>query len=140
MKQFWIELGTAFMVITALCALEFTGVLPPIGNYGTEYPGDSGVTMPGSGAELAEISSTEITQTQTPQTQTKAEPAAAETQVPPEPPKESAKENEPMNDMLLVFWHGVAAVLIGESAALIIAITCLRAVIRKKIKEREETK
>lgn len=135
MKQFWIELGTAFMVITALCALEFTGVLPPIGNYGTEYPGNMGATMPGNGAEPEEIFSPEITPTQTP-----AEPAAAETQVPPEPPQEFTKENEPMNDMLLGFWHGVAAVLIGETAALIIAIACLRAVIRKKIKESEETK
>ena len=127
MKNFIISIVIILVLITVFSVFGITGVFPPIGNYGTEYPGDSGVTMPGSGAEPAEIFSPEITPTQT-----QAEPAAAETQAPTEPPQEFTKENEPMNDMLLGLWHGVAAVLIGETAALIIATAILLAVIRKK--------
>lgn len=128
MKNFIISIVIILVLITVFSVFGITGVFPPIGNYGTEYPGDSGVTMPGSGAEPAEIFAPEIKHTPT-----TAEPAAAETQALPEPPQEFTKENEPMNDMLLGFWHGVAAaVLIGETAALIIETAILLAAIRKK--------
>ena len=127
MKNLIISIVIILVLTLAFSAQYIPDLFSPIGNYGTEYPGDSGVTMPGSGAEPAEIFSPEITPTQT-----TAEPAAAETQARTEPPQEFTKENEPMNDMLLGFWHGVAAVLIGETAALIIATVILLAAIRKK--------
>ena len=42
-----------------------------------------------------------------------------------------------MTEMLVSFWHGVAAVLIGESCALMVAAAYLRMKIRSDRKEKE---
>ena len=110
---------------------------------GTQTPGDFGPILPGDGDFLAELP---------PETSGNEDPGK---ELHPEQPgkeklshqkaagkagqfhsNESKEDHADMCEML-AFWHGVAAVLIGESCALMVAAACLRMKIRADRKEKE---
>lgn len=92
-------------------------------SFGTQYKGDSGLVVPGDGDLLADAIIIEPELVPEPsQTieETKEEKAISKELTPKE------KENNNMEGMLLSFWHGVAAVLIGETVALMIALAWMK--------------
>lgn len=115
--------GAAGLIIL-FSTIDFrAGVFRPFGVIGTQYPGDSGLVLPGGGAaDMAEVPS-------------RIEPDGAETPEPSEPAEsvegEAQTETEMetktnMGNMMLAFWHGVASVLIGEAAAIVVAVAYLK--------------
>lgn len=110
------------VLFSALCPAPVDSALPASG-YGPQYPGDSGPVLPGGGALPAEVSaSASDTERQEPPT------APEETQQTTQPAQEvqtTTGGNNHMSEML-AFWHGVAAVLIGATAALAIATAWMK--------------
>lgn len=93
---------------------------------GTQYKGDSGLIIPGDGELLAD---TIIEPESTP------EPSVADKMTSTEPTADNmeavqteiiTKEKNNMDGMLLSFWHGVAAVLIGETVCLMVACAWMK--------------
>ena len=97
---------------------------------GTQYKGDSGLIIPGDGELLAD---TIIESESTPEPSQGMEETKEETKETEETSKETSKEvkeKNKMDGMLLSFWHGVAAVLIGETVCLMVACAWMK--IRRK--------
>jgi hypothetical protein len=100
--------------------------LGPVG----KHPGDSGPVLPGGGSEqVAAVAAPE------PRRPTEPDPTDQETAERKTTPAEAAQETQPtteqeesetMNDSLLLIWNGVAAVLIGETMAIILATVVLK--------------
>lgn len=129
------------IIITAVLAVLFSIFCPdhihitlPAGGYGPQYPGDSGPVLPGGAALPAEVSaSASDTEHQAPATAPEPPTAPEDTQQPTQTaqtdqttqtaPNES---EEPQMNEMLIFWHGVAAVLLGETAALAVAIAWMQ--------------
>lgn len=96
--------------------------------YGTQHKGDSGLIIPGDGELLAD---TIIGPESTPEPLQGVEETKEETETTEEIQTEIiTKEINNMDGMLLSFWHGVAAVLIGETVALMVATAWMK--IRRK--------
>lgn len=115
--------GAAGLIIL-FSTIDFrAGVFRPFGVIGTQYPGDSGLVLPGGGtADMAEVTSRiEPGESETPEPSEPADDVEDETQTETEV---EAKTN--MGNMMLAFWHGVASVLIGEIAAIVVAVAYLR--------------
>lgn len=125
------DLIIALVIMTALI-VYFSFADPPTtelttrNGFGTQYKGDSGQIIPGDGDLLAD---TLIEQESIPecseQRQTSSEPTV------PETTREIhteiiSKEKIKMDGMLIAFWHGVVAVLIGEASALMVAFVWRR--------------
>ena len=96
-----------------------------ISGSGTQYKGESGLIIPGDGELLAD---TIIEPESTPEP-----PQAEETEVTEENSATQeiqteiiTKEKNNMDGMLLSFWHGVAAVLIGETVCLMVACAWMK--------------
>lgn len=124
MRTWILSLIGAAGLIILFSTIDFrAGVFRPFGVIGTQYPGDSGLVLPGGGAaDMAEVAA-------------RIEPDGAEPPEPSEPAEEAerdcrgetemeAKTN--MGDMMLAFWHGVVSVLIGEMAAIVVAVAFLK--------------
>ena len=90
--------------------------------YGTQIQGDAGMVIPGDGTEpvMATIppESEPIAETQTTESESESEPIAPDMQINIIPKKEETN----MTDIIVAFWHGVAGVLLGEAAAILIAL------------------
>lgn len=96
---------------------------------GTQYKGDSGLIIPGDGELLAD---TIIEPESTPEPSQGMEETEEKTHTETirNYNKTITKEKNNMDGMLLSFWHGVAAVLIGETVCLMVACAWMK--IRKK--------
>lgn len=92
---------------------------------GTQYKGDSGLIIPGDGELLAD---TIIEPESTPEPSQGMEETEEETQTETirNYNKTITKEKNNMDGMLLSFWHGVAAVLIGETVCLMVACAWMK--------------
>lgn len=92
---------------------------------GTQYKGDSGLIIPGDGELLAD---TIIEPESTPEPSQGMEETKEETQTETirNYNKTITKEKNKMDGMLLSFWHGVAAVLIGETVCLMVACAWMK--------------
>lgn len=103
-------------------------VFTPSGSYGIQYFGDSGPVLPGGGTDIAEaVAQPEADRMEKQELSENTDEANAETQIETEIQTEIKMEvQNKMGDMMLAFWHGVAAVLIGETAALMVAIAYLK--------------
>lgn len=117
------------VVLAVLLSLSAPGAVDstqPADGYGPQYPGDSGPVLPGGAALPAEAS---------------ASASDTERQEPPAAPEETQQTTQPVqtaqavqattggnNHMseMLAFWHGVAAVLIGATAALAVATAWMK--------------
>lgn len=99
---------------------------------GTQYKGDSGLIIPGDGELLAD---TIIEPESTPEPSQGMEETEEETHTETlrNYNKTITKEKNNMDGMLLSFWHGVAAVLIGETVCLMVACAWMK--IRRNDKE-----
>lgn len=115
--------GAAGLIIL-FSTIDFrAGVFRPFGVIGTQYPGDSGLVLPGGGAaDMAEVTSRiELGGSETP------EPSEPEESVEGEARIEAEMEVKPnMEYLILAFWHGVVAVLVGEAAAIVIVEAYLK--------------
>ena len=92
---------------------------------GTQYKGDSGLIIPGDGELLAEViiqpeSIPEPAGDEPTEEAKTAEAAKVETS------EEIKEEHNRMDGMLIAFWHGVAAVLIGEACAILIGTAWMK--------------
>ena len=106
--------------------------------YGAMRKGDSGPVIPGDGDQLADVdilpqSVSELSEGELKEDESaeEAEATQAIKQVTSEEStqehsEEAKEEQRKMGEMVVVFWHGVAAVLIGESAALMVAIAFMK--------------
>jgi hypothetical protein len=87
-----------------------------------KYPGDSGTVLPGNGTEIVEVVAPETQQPTESETEGESESAAASEEIHTEIPKE---KEDSMNELtaaaLIGAAAGVAAVLLGETAALLVA-------------------
>lgn len=95
---------------------------------GTQYKGDSGLIIPGDGELLAD---TIVAPASTPEPSeavvvknATTEPTVSEMEMVQNEIK--TKEKNKMDGMLLSFWHGVAAVLIGETVCLMVACAWMK--------------
>jgi hypothetical protein len=120
-----------------VAAFSFSDYRPtekPNGNgYGTKHKGDSGLILPGDGEEMA---NTNIEPESIPELPEKTEVAYKNTATEEtteerkseseETTKENKEEHNKVNEMIIAFWHGVAAVLIGEASALMVAFAWMK--------------
>lgn len=136
------------LVVTVILALVFSSIQPPSeelptwGGSGTERPGNSDMVLPGKGSEPAEVIMSESRHeppVKVSTSESQGEPTveatvtdASETEAIENclDQTEDARSEIFMNDMLVSFWCGVAAVLIGETSALMIAIALIKMKIR----------
>jgi hypothetical protein len=115
------------LILTLLLIAFFSSIYTPFEpvssvGYGDKKPGDSGMVLPGKGSKPAEIMS------ESPQNKT-AEKTDSFVVTSEEPTEESEEihtetikeEQNKVDGLMLAFWHGVAAVLIGEASALLVA-------------------
>ena len=142
MKDFIISL----IALVTLAVLFSTGGVPEdipgLGNV-PKYPGDSGVVIPGAGSEMAEATISESYM----DTARKTE-AATKRNSKSEMESSTVRnefyaklieeERATMNEIALAFWHGVAAILIGGTAALMIAIACMKHALKNMVHDLTE--
>lgn len=125
MKELFISL-IATLVLIAFFSSIYTPFEPVSSvGYGDKKPGDSGMVLPGKGSKPAEIMS-ESPQNKTAEktdsfvvTSEETEPTEESEEIHTETIKE---EQNKVDGLMLAFWHGVAAVLIGEASALLVAL------------------
>ena len=118
------------MIATLILIAFFSSIYTPFEpvssvGYGDKKPGDSGMVLPGKGSKPAEIMS-ESPQNKTAEktdsfvvTSEETEPTEENEEIHTETIKE---EHNKVDGLMLAFWHGVAAVLIGEASALLVAL------------------
>ena len=111
-------------VLLILLFSRFPEDMPPVydGN-SPKYPGNSGTVLLGYGTEIAEVVIPESQESTEGATEEDNEPTVASEEVHIEITKEEQKS---MNEIVLAFWHGVAAVLIGEASALLVAVAWMK--------------
>lgn len=123
MKDLLISL-LAVVVLTLLFSTDcFREDIPPLvdGNI-PKYPGDSGAVLPGNGAEIVEVVTPETQQPTEGATEGEQESSAAREGIHIEITKEKEDSmNELMAAALIGAAAGVAALLLGEAAALLVA-------------------
>lgn len=120
MKDYILGLVLAVVLMFSFNSTEFT----PTGRSGTQQQGETGLIVLGGGTEIVEvvtIQTQETVKNESPDVKTKE----AKEEIPLEIIVEEVKE-QGMNDMLLMFWHGVAAVLIGETSILVAVTVWLK--------------
>jgi hypothetical protein len=111
------------IVLVSFCDIRTT---EQTGNgYGTQYKGDSGLIIPGDGELLADTI-IEPESTPEPSQAEKTEVTEENTATQEIQTEIITKEKNNMDGMLLSFWHGVAAVLIGETIALMVACAWMK--------------
>ena len=100
-----------------------------------KYQGDSGVVIPENGSEPAEITKDVINEVKKDADNNKneivedAQSSDIQENIDEENKefyeKTIQKEKYNMNEMLLAFWHGIIAILVGEASALAITVACV---------------
>lgn len=124
--------GAALTVVLAILFSVFhtSDLYPAQNGFGTQYPGESGIVLPGGGALPAQVipeASDEKPQTETGPAWEEIPAATDQTTTCEECEEYEGKETDSnMGELLISFWHGVAAVLIGETCALAMAAAWLR--------------
>lgn len=123
----------SLIITVALIILFSTGhptenAFKPPGSVGTQYPGNSGVVIPGNGADVVKLAiQQETNKMEVRKSSESADGVKNETQAENETQPEIEMEvQNKMGDMMLAFWHGVASVLIGEAAAIVVAVVYKR--------------
>lgn len=101
------------LLTAALIAFFSTAGYTEFTPRGTQIPGESYVVLPDENSEITRLVIRQSVESAESETQT-AEAAA-------EVITEEVEEKN-VDDMLLMFWHGAAAVIIGEMLALIAAV------------------
>lgn len=126
MKDFFCSILLVVVLSAALSLADFATVPMPGNGMGPKRPGNSGMVLPGKGAEPAHMNSHELTRNDRPsgnRIQTAEKTADPEDTARPE----NEKENDvAMNEVMIAFWHGVVAVLIGEASALLVAVAWMK--------------
>lgn len=94
---------------------------------GTQFKGDSGLIVPGDGEEMANtiIESENATEPLDGDNETQTDNATAD-KLESVQSEIITKEKNNMDGIVLSFWHGVAAVLIGETIALMVACAWMK--------------
>lgn len=132
MKNLILALSITAVLFSLFSCLDYRPTEKPNGyGYGTKYKGDSGLILPGNGEEMENtsiepgsipelvekevVSKMEIA---TEATVSETESVAANEKI--------TEEHNKMNEMIIAFWHGVAAVLIGEASALMVAFAWMK--------------
>ena len=130
MKDFLIAVVGTFVLSLVLSVFYTSDLYPAQNGFGTQYPGESGVVLPGGGALPAQVipeASDEEPQTETGPAREEIPAATDQTTTCEECEEYEGKEADSnMGELLISFWHGVAAVLIGETCALAMAAVWLR--------------
>ena len=131
MKDFLIGI-----VLTAALIVAFSKCAPilPTQTVHGVYPtmsGEGGITLPDGGDGTAEMAAkTERNSFQEQDEQCAEETKAVESEENVQQQKE--EQGNCMNDIIIAFWHGVAAVLIGEACALALGLCIAAAWLRRK--------
>ena len=138
MKNFMLTMILTAALIAVFSFYECPQLETPNGiGWGTKHKGDSGLIIPGDGESPADtfiepesipeqaeeteevVSKMEIT--------TDATVSKTESGVTSEVRSEEIKEeHNKVNGMIIAFWHGVSAVLIGEASALLVAFAWMK--------------
>jgi hypothetical protein len=122
------DIFTALLLTAALVVLFSSMDCPAVdlvaGGSGYQRPGESEIILPGKGAEPVNRAAPAPPQ----QTTSAAQPEqqGEETATPAEERPLAEKTKEENMDIIIAFWHGVATVLLGEAAALLVAAAVLR--------------
>jgi len=129
-------IGISVTVVLAIGFSLFGLNVPPYppGGNGPRFPGDSGTVLPGGGETTEQLAEEPFREHTGDKNGHHLETAAETGQF---QFIQSKEEHTTMTEMLVSFWHGVAAVLIGESCALMVAAAYLRMKIRSDRKEKE---
>lgn len=126
------------IVLTAVLVVVFSVFVPifpspgALGVYPTQ-PGESGAVLPGAGGAFAEVNpaiSEHGADGPMEQGQREAERAGMDNRQPEQ--SGEREQSKRMNDIIIAFWHGVAAVLIGEACALALGLILAAAWLRRK--------
>ena len=126
MKDFFCSILLVAVLSVALIFADSSAAPMPSYGMGPKQPGNSGMVLPGKGAEPAHMNSSELTRSGRPSSnriQTKNRQSDPDETVNPENVKE---DNASMTEVMIAFWHGVASVLIGEASALLVAVAWMR--------------
>ena len=124
------------ILLTAALVVVFSVFVPifpapgKLGVYPTQ-PGERGMVLPGAGGAFAEVNlaiSEHGVDGPMEQGQGKAERAGMDNRQ----PEQSGEEEQTMEEIIVAFWHGVAAVLIGEACALALGLILAAAWLRRK--------
>ena len=126
MKDFFYSILLAAVLSAALSFGDFSALPMPSDGMGPKRPGNSGMVLPGKGADPAHMNSPELVRNDRPsgdwiqsaETQTSSDETAQ--------PENEKEENAAMNEVMIAFWHGVASVLIGEASALLVALAWMK--------------
>lgn len=130
MKELFISL-IATLVLMAFFSSIYTPFEPVSSvGYGDKKPGDSGMVLPGKGSKPAEIMSespqnNRLTSEKTDSfvvTSEEPEPTEESEATSEDTSEEIKEEQNKVDGLIIAFWHGVGAVLIGEASALLVAL------------------
>lgn len=129
MKDFITAVILAVVLITLFSYTEYNLPTKITENGYAKYKGDSGLIIPGKGEELANTNiEPELPREQAEEETAVETEATEETEITSEKNHTEVKgEHKNMNSMIIAFWHGVAAVLIGEVSALLVAFAWMKA-------------
>lgn len=122
MKDFFCSILLVAVLSSALSFVNFSAIPMPGNGMGPKRPGNSGMVLPGKGAEPARVHSQELSRNDRPsgnRIRTAEETADPEDNARSE---NEMEEGKAMDEIMIAFWHGVAAVLIGETSALLVAL------------------
>lgn len=120
MKILLISLAILLSLSIAFSTVNFPGEsMTPKGS-GTQHKGDSGLVIPGNGDKMAElnfVTDNKVGGKKTP-TDEKISTVQKESE---EISEELKEEHSKVDGLIIAFWHGVGAVLVGEAYALLVA-------------------
>ena len=126
------------VVLTAALIVVFSIFVPifpssdVLGVYPTQA-GESGVVLPGIGGSFAELNPAMFEHPADGQMERGQSNAEDDVSANKQPEHSGEKEqNGNMNDIIIAFWHGVAAVLIGEACAVALGLILAAAWQRRK--------
>lgn len=120
MRQLLSGLAITFALIVLFSTINLPGYNTPQQGSGTQHKGNSGLTLPGDGEQMAElnfVTDNKVGDKKTP-TDEKISTVQKESE---EISEELKEEHNKVDGLIIAFWHGVAAVLIGGAGALVVA-------------------
>ena len=126
MRNFLVAVLVTVVLTLIFSYTQLPEMIMPSDGMGPKYPGNSGMVLPGKGAKPARMMARELIKNDREsgeQVRTAQREDTEEEQARPEKEMEVTKT---MNEIMIAFWHGVAAVLIGEAAALLVAVAWMK--------------
>lgn len=122
MKNFTISVIITVALIALVSCIDYRRTEETSGfGFGTQRKGDSGLTLPGDGDQMAEVNFAIPEQTVAYNLSPTADKAEAVTAT-----EELKEEHKKMDGLIIAFWHGVGAVLVGEASALLVACAWMK--------------